>query len=143
MLVIATMFIGIMVILQSVMNEEIKNKNAVMIVTAKNVRDSLALYEANADYVIYPLLVNEQHVSILLEDYTSDINKVISKKIMEITRLKEREEKHKETVEENKFLDIDNFMQLTLLRDPIKTIRKTFQIGEDEPEAKTVKRQRE
>ncbi len=102
------------------------NSQAVVIATAKNIRDSLALYEANADYVIYPMSINEQHVSVLLEDYTTDINKVIGKKIMEIARLKEREQKQKQTVEENKFLDIDNFMEMTLLKEPLKVIKKTF-----------------
>lgn len=102
------------------------NQQAVLIVTARNVRDSLALYEAEADYVIYPLSVNEQHVSVLLEDYATDINKVIEKKIVEITRLKEREKKQKEVIGENKFLDIDHFLEQTLLRDPIKTIKETL-----------------
>jgi len=107
------------------------NPQAAVIATAKNIRDSLALYEANADYVIYPMLVNEQHVSVLLEDYTTDINKVIGKKIMEIARLKEREQKQKQTVEENKFLDIDNFMEMTLLKEPLKVIKKTFKGGKE------------
>lgn len=102
------------------------NPQAVLIVTARNVRDSLALYEADADYVIYPLSVNEQHVSVLLEDYATDISKVIEKKIIEITRLKEREKKQKEVIGENKFLDIDHFLEQTLLRDPIKTIKETL-----------------
>ncbi len=102
------------------------NPPAVLIVTAKNVRDSLALYEASADYVIYPLSVNEQHVSVLLEDYAADISKVIEKKIVEITRLKEREKRRKEAIGENKFLDIDHFLEKTLLQGPIKTIKETL-----------------
>lgn len=102
------------------------NPQAVLIVTAKNVRDSLALYEASADYVIYPLSVNEQHVSVLLEDYATDITKVISKKIAEIARLKEREKKQKEAIEKNKFLNIDNFLEQTLLHDSFKTLKDSL-----------------
>ncbi|MBS3170127.1 cation:proton antiporter [Candidatus Woesearchaeota archaeon] len=102
------------------------NPKAVLIVTAKNVRDSLALYDAAADYVIYPLSVNEQHVSVLLEDYATDVNKVIEKKIIEITRLKEREKKQKEVLEKTAFLDIDRFVEQTLLRDPIKMIKESL-----------------
>lgn len=104
--------------------EQMKNRNSntVIIVTAKNVSDSLTLYDANADYVIYPMSLNEQQVSVLLEDYTTDISKVIHKKILEIARLKERDEKRRATLGENKFLDIDSFMN-TLFHDAPSRIK--------------------
>lgn len=74
-----------------------KNPKATLIVTAKNVRNSLELYDAGADYVIYPSYVNEQKVSVLLEDYTSDINKIISKKVQDIALLKTKQEKLRAT----------------------------------------------
>jgi len=55
----------------------------------------LELYDAGADYVIYPSYLNEQNVSVLLEDYTSDINKIISKKIEDVAKLKEKEKRIK------------------------------------------------
>ena len=70
-----------------------KNPRSAIMVTAKSIKNSLELYDAGADYVIYPSYLNEQNVSVLLEDYTSDINKIIAKKIDDITRLKMREEK--------------------------------------------------
>ena len=56
------------------------NPKAIIIATAKSVSNSLELYDTGADYVIYPSYLNEQNVSVLLEDYTSDINRIISKK---------------------------------------------------------------
>ena len=65
------------------------NPKSVIIVTAKGMKEALSLYERGASYVIYPSYVNEQQVSVLLEDYTTDINKVITKKIHDVTALKE------------------------------------------------------
>lgn len=90
-----------------------KNSNAIAIVTAKDLNDSLELYSHNADYVIYPSYLNEQQVSVLLEDYATDINKVLAKKINEITILKKKEEKKKTfSQEKSMLLDIDAFMGL-------------------------------
>jgi len=90
--------------------KQLKNANpkSIIIVTAKSVSNSLELYEAGADYVIYPHYLNEQHVSILLEDYTLDINKILSKKINEVARLKEKSSKAESL--KNKF-DINKFLQ--------------------------------
>ncbi len=83
---------------------------AVAIVTAKNLKDSLELYDHHADYVIYPSYLNHRHVSVLLEEYTTDINKVIAKKIEDITKFKEIAAKRKEASKDlDKFLDIDSF----------------------------------
>ena len=70
-----------------------KNPKAIIIVTAKSLSNSLELYDAGADYVIYPSYINEQNVSVLLEDYTSDINKILAKKIEDVAKLKEKEKK--------------------------------------------------
>ncbi len=69
------------------------NPKSIIIVTAKSLSNSLELYDAGADYVIYPSYINEQNVSVLLEDYTSDINKIITKKIEDVAKLKEKEKK--------------------------------------------------
>ncbi|HII17502.1 TPA: hypothetical protein HA361_06320 [Candidatus Woesearchaeota archaeon] len=72
--------------------KEIKKRNpsCILIVTAKGVHQSLELYELGADYVIYPSYLNEQKVSILLEDYTNDINEILVKKIEDITNLRKK-----------------------------------------------------
>jgi Kef-type K+ transport system membrane component KefB/Trk K+ transport system NAD-binding subunit len=70
-----------------------KNKTAVAIVSAKSLKDSIELYEYDADYVIFTAYLNNQQVSVLLEDYTNDLNKVIEKKIKESTKLKEIQQK--------------------------------------------------
>ena len=85
-----------------------KNPTAVAIVTAKSLRDSLELYKASADHVIYPSSVNEQHISVLLEDYTTDVNKVLAKKVQEIMKL---EEKEKKMNKEQSFMEIHSFMK--------------------------------
>ena len=98
-----------------------KKPNSVIIVTAKSIKNSLELYDAGADYVIYPSYLNEQNVSVLLEDYTSDINKIITKKINDLTRLKIRQEKLKgsETI-----FNINDFMkQLSKIENKLKKNR--------------------
>jgi len=92
--------------------KEIKklNPKAVVIVSAKNTHDSLELYDHGADYVIYSSYLNEQRVSLLIEDYTTDIHRMITKKINDIEKLKEIDEKRHMTHETNNFLDIDHFI---------------------------------
>jgi len=86
------------------------NPNAVVIVTAKNLRDSLELYNYRADYVLYPSYINHRQVSVLLEDYTTDINKVLSKKIEDVAKLKQIEQKRREVNKDlNKLWDMDSF----------------------------------
>jgi len=84
------------------------NPKAIIIATAKSVSNSLELYDAGADYVIYPSYLNEQNVSVLLEDYTSDINKIISKKIEDVEKLKEKEERIKSA---NVVFDVNDFLK--------------------------------
>lgn len=87
------------------------NAKCTVIVTAKNLKDSLDLYANNADYVICPFYLNEQQVSVLLEDYTTDINKVITKKVNDITQIREIERKKAENRKSSAFLDIDSFFK--------------------------------
>jgi len=93
--------------------KELKTKNplAIAIVSAKSFKDSLELYESNADYVILSSFLKNQQVSILLEDYTTDISKVLNQKITQISRLKEIEQKRKEVNQDHIFLDISDFMR--------------------------------
>ncbi|HLC97476.1 MAG TPA: cation:proton antiporter [Candidatus Nanoarchaeia archaeon] len=85
-----------------------RNPKATIIVTAKNVRNSLELYEAGADYVIYPSYVNEQKVSVLLEDYTTDLNKIISRKVHDLALFKDKQEKIRQT---ETMFSINEFMK--------------------------------
>lgn len=88
-----------------------RNPKTTVIVTAKSIRESIVLYDHNADYVIYPFYLNEQHVSVLLEDYSLDANRLIAKKIADLTRLKEKEEKLRNLSKEDSFIDISSFLK--------------------------------
>jgi len=68
------------------------NKKALIFVTANQVEDALTLYDAGADYVILPHLLGGEHVSILLEDFTGDINKILETKLKHIDELHKRRE---------------------------------------------------
>jgi Kef-type K+ transport system membrane component KefB/voltage-gated potassium channel Kch len=90
---------------------EIKKRNphAVVVVTAKNLKDSLELYKHDADYVIYTSFLNEQRISVLLDEYTSDMNKIVQKKAVDLRKLKEKDAKLKLS-KRGKFTDIDKFI---------------------------------
>ncbi|MBU0470108.1 MAG: cation:proton antiporter [Nanoarchaeota archaeon] len=79
--------------------KKLKKDNPVsqMIVTAKSLKDSLILYEAGADYVLYSKEISENHLSVLIEDYSRDINKLIEKRVANLERLKRRENIQKES----------------------------------------------
>ena len=94
------------------------NPKSILIVTAKNVKNSLELYSAGADYVIYPYYLNEQRVSVLLEDYTSDINKIISRKISDITKLKEKDSKADSS---KTMFEIDDFIKQFPKKERVKS----------------------
>ena len=105
-----------------------KSPKALIIVTAKSLKNSLELYDVGADYVIYPSYLNEQNVSVLLEDYTSDINKIITKKINDINHLKIRQEKLKET---ETMFNINDFMKLISIKDTVQKVQQNAQIATD------------
>jgi Kef-type K+ transport system membrane component KefB/Trk K+ transport system NAD-binding subunit len=86
------------------------NPKAVIIVTAKHLKESIDLYNNDADYVLYSSYLNEQKVSVLLEEYTADINKLLEKKVDEMARLKEKEEKIK-TSKERGFYDVNVYLK--------------------------------
>jgi Kef-type K+ transport system membrane component KefB/Trk K+ transport system NAD-binding subunit len=81
---------------------------ALVIVTARHLKDSLELYSAGADYVIYTQYLSEQRVSVLLEEFASDTGKIIEKKIMELEKLKDRELKMRGV--QGRFHDIHSFI---------------------------------
>ena len=104
------------------------NAKVIVIVTARDPNDALTLYDHAADYVIYPSYINEQHVSILLEDYTTDINKVISKKVTEIMKLQERQRHIAATHRTKLSQDIDVF--LSRLKQHRKPKTRDFRLDE-------------
>jgi Trk K+ transport system NAD-binding subunit len=68
------------------------NRRASVFVTANRIEEALDLYDAGADYVILPHFLGGDHVSVLLEDVTSDITKLIKTKIDHIEELKRRKD---------------------------------------------------
>ena len=104
-----------------IMQSKKDNPNSVIIVTAKNLKNSLELYDTGADYVIYPSYINEQQVSVLIEDYTIDINKVINKKINEIAKFKEMDKKRESLMGPfNHKFDINEFLNILKKKDNAK-----------------------
>lgn len=101
------------------------NPNIITVVAAKTLKDSIELYNSHADYVIYQSHVHEQHISALIQDYTVDAQKLISKKVDDLIKFRERDEKIKK-LNENRmnFLDIDSFFRKVIASNPIKQRQK-------------------
>ncbi|MFC2134091.1 cation:proton antiporter [Bacteroidota bacterium] len=70
------------------------NSNALIIVSALEIEDALELYDEGADYVIIPHLLGGNHIGIMLEDMSYDLDKLIETKISHIRELRERHEFH-------------------------------------------------
>lgn len=88
-----------------------RNPDTTIIVTAKTLRESMELYNNRADYVIYQTYLQEQQVTTLIQDYTLDIQKLISKKVTDLAKFKEKEEKIRKINEKNsKFWNVDSFL---------------------------------
>lgn len=66
------------------------NPDVVIFVTSYHVDDALALYDAGADYVILPHFLGGHHASVLLEEATQDISKLVKRKIKHIKELNTR-----------------------------------------------------
>ncbi len=69
-----------------------KHSHAQVIVTSYQAEDALALYEEGADYVIVPHFLGGEHVSYMLEDISTNLDKLITAKLQHIKELKTREE---------------------------------------------------
>ncbi|MBI2136081.1 cation:proton antiporter [Candidatus Woesearchaeota archaeon] len=96
------------------------NKKAIIISAANRIKESLELYEAGADYVVLPHLLGESQVSVVVENFSKDINTLIAQKLKHIDELKKREELQKQAQEFSKdsFMDIDRF--IGMMSAPIK-----------------------
>ena len=58
-----------------------ENKKIIIFVIANQVKEALELYDAGADYVVLPHFLGGEHLSLLIEDFTEDMNKIIEYKI--------------------------------------------------------------
>jgi Kef-type K+ transport system membrane component KefB/voltage-gated potassium channel Kch len=67
------------------------NKHAVIYVTAQSVDKALKLYDAGADYVILPHFLGGEHVSVLIEECSVNLEKIIENKIDHIKELRHRQ----------------------------------------------------
>lgn len=70
------------------------NGKAKIIVTANLVDEALELYDGGADYVILPHYLGGEHVALLLEDVSTDFNKLLKTKLNHIKDLRLRKEVH-------------------------------------------------
>lgn len=68
------------------------NKEILIYVTANHIEEALALYDAGADYVILPHFLGGEHVSLLIDAFTGDLNRIIENKLNHIKELKTRKE---------------------------------------------------
>lgn len=66
------------------------NKDIIIFLTAYQVDEALHLYEKGADYVILPHFLGGDHVSLILEDVTADINSLVKTKLNHIRELHNR-----------------------------------------------------
>jgi len=66
------------------------NKKIIIFVIANQIDHALELYDAGADYVVLPHFLGGEHLSLIIEDFTQDVNKLIAYKLNHINELRER-----------------------------------------------------
>ncbi len=66
------------------------NHKCQIFVTSDSVHHALLLYDEGADYVILPHFLGGDHVSLMLEEITPDLNKLIAHKLSHIEELNRR-----------------------------------------------------
>ncbi len=69
-----------------------ENPNINIIVTGTHIEEALEFYDSGADYVILPHLLGGEHASLLLEDISTDIKRLVKTKIKHIKELNKRVE---------------------------------------------------
>ncbi len=67
-----------------------KNKNAIVILTARQISDAFRLYEAKADYVILPHFLGGEYVANIIENFRTDKSRFEKERNKHIKNLKER-----------------------------------------------------
>jgi len=89
---------------------EIKKESpkAVVIATAKRLKDALALYKNEADYVIYTEFLNEKKVTNILNESITDFKKMVDEKIFDMAKLQEKEERSKKIRDGGEFRDLEH-----------------------------------
>lgn len=72
--------------------EKIKevNEQAIIYVTSSSVEKALKLYDQGADYVILPHFLGGEHVSLLVEEFSENVDKIIEHKLKHIKELEHR-----------------------------------------------------
>ncbi|MBW2990461.1 cation:proton antiporter [Candidatus Woesearchaeota archaeon] len=70
------------------------NPEATIIVTSYDAEDALELYKKGADYVVVPHFLGGEHISLILEELTTDLNKLLKIKINHMKALQERRRRH-------------------------------------------------
>lgn len=71
-----------------------ENDRTTIIVTSYSFEEALDLYEAGADYVIVPHYLGGEHVSVLLEDISDNLENLITAKLAHIRELRHRQSVH-------------------------------------------------
>lgn len=71
-----------------------ENKDTIIIVTSYGIEEALDLYDIGADYVIVPHYLGGEHMSVLLEDISTDLDKLITTKLAHIRELRHRQIVH-------------------------------------------------
>ncbi len=75
---------------QLIIKTKAVNAKAMVFVTAYKVEEAMELYDAGADYVILPHFLGGDHVSVLIERFGNDMDKLIEHKFEHIEELKKR-----------------------------------------------------
>ncbi len=70
------------------------NPGVMVMIVAEHVEEALKLYDEGADYVILPHLLGGEHASLMLEEISTDVDKLIEKKLEHVEELKKRKELH-------------------------------------------------
>ena len=67
------------------------NKNLIVVFVANHLEEALKLYQQGADYVILPHYIWVDHASLMLEEYGFDMEKFLSNKKIQISKLKTKQ----------------------------------------------------
>jgi len=67
------------------------NKDILIYVTANQIEEALDYYDAGADYVILPHFLGGEKASLLIEDFTGNLSKIIETKLSHIKELRHRQ----------------------------------------------------
>jgi len=70
------------------------NPETIILVTSYSADRALELYEKGADYIIVPHFLGGEHMSLLLEELTTNLSKLLKTKISHIKALQERCHRH-------------------------------------------------